>query len=158
MAGSKLNDLLGLVANTLDGELFTVGDTGFEIRLTDTIKQISVSVLLLREIKDGKKITNLSFRQNFFDKNNYGNSLTFREIEKLYLSVSPGSEVAFLFSDNVRFNVINVYKNCLLDVINGPERRKEEDESLQQQAKNMYEEINKKKKENINKRRIFITI
>ena len=83
--------------------------------------------------------------------------MVYRELDKIYLSVSPGSEVAFLFTDEKRFVVVNVYKKCLFDVMSGPERR-QESVSLQEQTNNLYEAINKKKKQYLNKRRIFITI
>ena len=160
---SKLRDVLGLINSTLNGKIYSQADGTIEINLENGIHGIFASFLIKRKKINGEKKINISFKQGLLKNKINTNLVTFKDLSKIYIAITPTESVTFLVINDDRFTVFNLYRDANLEVIHGIDKRESDyDNDYNNELKdddiksNFFKETdNKRRKE---RRKIFITI
>ena len=161
---SKLKDVLGLINSTLNGKIYSQADGTIEINLENGIHGTFASFFIKRQKIDGKQKINISFKQGIL-KNKLNTCLvTFKDLPKIYIAITPSESVTFLVINDDRFTVFNLYRDANLEVIHGIDKREsdydndynnklEDDDNVKSK---FFKDANSKKRKE--RRKIFITI
>ena len=160
---SKLKDVLGLINSTLNGKIYSQADGTIEINIENGIHGIFASFLIKRKKINGEKKINISFKQGLLKNKINTNLVTFKDLSKIYIAITPSESVTFLVINDDRFTVFNLYRDANLEVIHGIDKRESDyDNDYNNELKdddiksNFFKETdNKRRKE---RRKIFITI
>ena len=153
---SKLRDVLGLINSTLNGKIFSQADGTIEINLENGIHGIFASFFIKRESVGSKVEMDISFKQGKI-KNRLNTSLvTFRDLSKLYIAITPSESVTFLVINDDRFTVFNLYRDANLEVIHGLDKRGADHDKDDDAKSHFFKEGESRKRKE--KRKIFITI
>jgi len=151
----SFKDILGLLNTTLGGRLFSRTDGTHEIYIENDIHRTFLSILIKREKSAEGRTTVLSFQQGVLKNKVIKFTGTYRDLEKVYVSITTGLSVAMLFVQGERFTVFDISKNAGISVVSGKERRnKNYEESYSDN--NYYSDAEKKKQKD--RRKIFITL
>lgn len=155
----KFKDIIGLVSNAISGKAFCQEDETHEIYIENQMHGIFISLFIKRDEIERQRFTTISVKQGIIKNKIVKNIITFKDLRKVYISITPGSDVVFLFTDNDRYIVLNVFKDTNLDIIHGLDRRGGSNKpAREEENQSYYDEINEERRREINKRRIFITI
>jgi len=156
----KFTEILSLITNAINGKMFYQDSEIHEIYLENEVHGTFLSIFIKREEIDRQRFTTVSVKQGLIRNKVVKNILTFKDLRKVYISISPGSDVVFLFTELNRYTVLNVFKDTNIDVVHGIDRRKDEenDNSKNHTSSDFYEQSNEKRRQDLSKRRIFISL
>jgi len=156
----KFTEILSLINNAINGKMFYQDSEIHEIYLENEVNGTFMSIFIKREEIDRQRFTTISVKQGLIRNKVFKNILTFKDLRKVYISITPGSDVAFLFTELNRYTVLNVFKDTNIDVVHGIDRRTDEEHEkpVENSSSDFYDQANEKKRQALSKRRIFISL
>jgi len=156
----KFTEILSLINNAINGKMFYQDSEIHEIYLDNELHGTFLSIFIKREEIDRQRFTTVSVKQGLIKNKVVKNILTFKDLRKVYISISPGSDVVFLFTDNNRYTVLNVFKDTNIDVVHGIDRRTDGEHEMtkNESSRDFYDQSNEKRRQDLSKRRIFISL
>lgn len=179
----KFRDIIGLMNTTLEGKVVEQKDGTFEIKLENLVYSTYMSLFIKRDELDVVKKTSLIIKQGLLKNKIQRHFVSFIDLYKVFVSITPASDVAFLFTTSDRYTVINIFKNGTVEIVNAFDRRKDEDnEEIEEIKKDdekksysekrnsfhsskgdinneqYYKDLEEKKRQERKKRKIFITL
>ncbi len=181
----KFRDIIGLMNTTLEGKVVEQEDGTFEIKIENLVYSTYMSLFIKRDDEDIIKKTSLIVKQGLLKNKIQRHFVSYIDLEKVFVSITPSSDVAFLFTTQDRYTVINIFKNGTVEIVNAIDRRKDEDDkddsnnekdrkqdgekkSYSEKRNNFsskgnnkeqyYKDLEEKKRKERQKRKIFITL
>lgn len=181
----KFRDIIGLMNTTLGGKVVVQDDGTYEIRLENLVYSTYMSLFIKRD-EGVIKRTSITIKQGLLKHRIQRHFVSFIDLEKVFVSITPSSDVAFLFTGDGRYTVINVFKDGNIEIVHAIDKRKEEDNngekteqssdtnenkksssysekrnsfaSKEQKKSTYYKDLEEKKRKERQKRKIFITL
>jgi len=183
----KFRDIIGLMNTTLEGKVLEQEDGTFEIRIENLVYSTYMSLFIKRDDEEIIKKTSLIIKQGLLKNKIQRHFVSYIDLEKVFVSITPSSDVAFLFMTQDRYTVINIFKNGSAEIVNAFDKRKDEvidknDDAIKEKELNTegdnksysekrnifksketnkeqyYKDLEEKKRKERQKRKIFITL
>lgn len=184
----KFRDIIGLINTTLNGKVVVQDDGTYEIKIENLVYSTYMSLFINRDDESLIKKTSITIKQGLLKNKIQRHFVSYIDLEKVFVSITPASDVAFLMTENDRYTVINIFKNGTVEIINAFDRRKDEDEiedsensssnnddsdntisnnyskqrnnftSNEEKKAKYYKELEEKKRIERQKRKIYITL